>query len=221
MPVPANDEHEPAPGPGRPLRVVVVADYPAGRAGLRALLEQASDVEVVGEVAPGTEPDVLEGVAAAVVDVAAYGRDTATELDESFPGAAMVLLTRGAAPPAALALPVRFGRAIVGADVSADELASAVAAAARGFIVLDPAFAGAFRDSPPTTSDEEYEALTPRELEVLEGMALGLPNKGIALRLHISEHTVKFHVGTILAKLVAASRTEAVMTAARRGMLRL
>lgn len=221
MPVSTNDEHESAPGRGRPLRVVVVADYPAGRAGLRALLEQASDIEVVGQVAPGTEPDVLEGVAAAVVDVATYGRDTATELDESFPGAAMVLLTHGDAPPAALTLPVRFGRAIVGADVSADELASAVAAAAHGFIVLDPAFAGAFRDSPAPASDEEYEALTPRELEVLEGMALGLPNKGIALRLHISEHTVKFHVGTILAKLAAASRTEAVMTAARRGMLRL
>lgn len=63
--------------------------------------------------------------------------------------------------------------------------------------------------------------LTPREREVLALMAAGLPNKTIALRLGISEHTAKFHVGTVLAKLGAASRTEAVMTAARRGLLPL
>ena len=221
MPVPARDERESLPELGGPLRVVVIADYPAGRAGLRALLEQSSNLEVVGESGPGDNPAVLDGISAAVVDVATYGRETAAELDQSFPGAAVVILAHGEPTAAALALPMAAGRAIVGPDVSADDLASAVVAAARGFLVLDPAFAGAFRKSPPTATDEEYEALTPRELEVLEGMSLGLPNKGIALRLHISEHTVKFHVGTILAKLGAASRTEAVMTGARRGMLRL
>ena len=64
-------------------------------------------------------------------------------------------------------------------------------------------------------------ALTEREQEVLRLVALGLPNKGIALDLGISEHTVKFHVGSILGKLDAGSRTEAVMTAARRGLLAL
>jgi DNA-binding NarL/FixJ family response regulator len=63
--------------------------------------------------------------------------------------------------------------------------------------------------------------LTERELEVLPLLALGLPNKAVAQRLGISEHTVKFHVGAILSKLGAASRTEAVMIAARRGLLPL
>jgi DNA-binding NarL/FixJ family response regulator len=54
---------------------------------------------------------------------------------------------------------------------------------------------------------------------VLELLALGLPNKTIAQRLRISEHTAKFHVGSIMAKLGAASRTEAVALAARRGLL--
>lgn len=221
MPIPAGDERGALPELRSPLRVVVVADYPAGRAGLRALLEQSAELEVVGESAPGAEHAVLDGISAAIVDVAVYGNDTAAEIERSFPGAATVVLAHGEPPPAALALPIRAGRALVGPDVSAEELASAVTAAARGFLIIDPTFAAAFRDSPPASSGQDYEALTPREVDVLEGMALGLPNKGIALRLHISEHTVKFHVGTILAKLGAESRTEAVMTAARQGMLRL
>ncbi|MGK2965089.1 MAG: response regulator transcription factor, partial [Tepidiformaceae bacterium] len=65
------------------------------------------------------------------------------------------------------------------------------------------------------------EPLTSRELDVLRQLALGLPNKTIAFNLGISDHTVKFHVSAVLAKLGAASRTEAVMLAARRGLLPL
>ena len=65
------------------------------------------------------------------------------------------------------------------------------------------------------------EALTTREQEVLQLMAEGLPNRGIAKRLSISPHTVKFHVASILAKLGAESRTEAVHVGARRGLIAL
>jgi DNA-binding NarL/FixJ family response regulator len=65
------------------------------------------------------------------------------------------------------------------------------------------------------------EALTPREQEVIQLLAEGLPNKTIADRLHISEHTVKFHVNAILSKLGAQSRTEAVVRATRLGLLLL
>jgi DNA-binding NarL/FixJ family response regulator len=65
------------------------------------------------------------------------------------------------------------------------------------------------------------EALTPREQEVLQLLAEGLPNKTIADSLHISEHTVKFHVNAILSKLGAQSRTEAVVRATRLGLLLL
>ena len=61
--------------------------------------------------------------------------------------------------------------------------------------------------------------LTPREKEVLQFIALGLANKTIAGRLGISEHTVKFHVASLLSKLGAASRTEAVLLGARRGLV--
>ncbi len=66
-----------------------------------------------------------------------------------------------------------------------------------------------------------YEALTPRELEVLEALAEGMPNRAIALRLGISEHTVKFHVSSIFGKLGAGNRTEAVRCGVRRGLITL
>jgi DNA-binding NarL/FixJ family response regulator len=65
------------------------------------------------------------------------------------------------------------------------------------------------------------DALTPRELEVINLIAEGLPNKTIAGRLGISEHTVKFHVNAILTKLGAQSRTEAVVRATRMGLIAL
>jgi DNA-binding NarL/FixJ family response regulator len=70
-------------------------------------------------------------------------------------------------------------------------------------------------------SDAVQEPLTPREIEVLELLAEGLPNKGIAARLGISDQTVKFHVAAIMGKLDASNRTDAVRRAVRRGLVSL
>ena len=70
-------------------------------------------------------------------------------------------------------------------------------------------------------SDAFEESLTPREVQVLELMAEGLPNKAIAARLGISDQTVKFHVSSISGKLGAANRTDAVRRAVRRGLITL
>jgi DNA-binding NarL/FixJ family response regulator len=74
-----------------------------------------------------------------------------------------------------------------------------------------------------TDADDDAieEPLTPREIQVLELLAEGLPNKAIALRLHISDQTVKFHVSSISGKLGAANRTDAVRRAVRRGLITL
>jgi DNA-binding NarL/FixJ family response regulator len=78
------------------------------------------------------------------------------------------------------------------------------------------------RAAPSADRDADYEeALTPREIEVLELLAEGLPNKGIASRLGISDQTVKFHVAAIAGKLGAANRTDAVRRAVRRGLISL
>ena len=73
----------------------------------------------------------------------------------------------------------------------------------------------------PDEDDEPQEALTRREVQVLELLAEGLPNKTIAARLSISDQTVKFHVSSICGKLGAANRTDAVRRAVRRGLITL
>ena len=77
--------------------------------------------------------------------------------------------------------------------------------------------------APRTSPDDEtpWEPLTPREVQVLELLAEGLPNKAIAARLDISDQTVKFHVSAICGKLGAANRTDAVRRAVRRGLITL
>jgi NarL family two-component system response regulator YdfI len=112
-------------------------------------------------------------------------------------------------------------------DAPPEEIVAAITAVAGGLITLDRRLGSNLiaaidervaAPAPAPLSGVE-EPLTARELEVLQLMALGLPNKTIASRLHISEHTAKFHVSSIMMKLGAASRTEAVTLGARRGLL--
>ncbi len=119
------------------------------------------------------------------------------------------------------------GWGVVPADASTAQLQAAVAAAAQGLTALPTALAEQLLEQRAvvelsnidTTSPDE--ALTAREREVLELLSQGLPNKLIARRLQISEHTVKFHVSSIYAKLGATSRTDAVSRGVRRGLITL
>jgi DNA-binding NarL/FixJ family response regulator len=116
-------------------------------------------------------------------------------------------------------------------DAGQDEIIAALSAVGSGLVVLDRRLAREFlanRQTATVAAAQQYpegtgitETLTTREVEVLQLLAEGLPNKLIAQRLHITEHTAKFHVSSIMLKLGAASRTEAVTLAARRGLLLL
>ncbi len=205
------------------VRVVVVSPYPSVRAGLRALLQDGGDIEVVWEAAGATElvepwplrPDV------ALIDAAA-GTDALQALEERAPELGVVLLDGD---------PTHFEprwpapRGYLTRDANAEELAAAVRTVASGLTVIDPAIVQGFFSSLTTARTSSGgaggEALTHREAEVLQLLAAGLPNKAIASKLNISEHTAKFHVSSVLSKLGAGSRTEAVTTAARRGLLLL
>jgi DNA-binding NarL/FixJ family response regulator len=129
------------------------------------------------------------------------------------------------APPRGTAEGLRAGiRAVLPRDISPDQLIAALQAAARGLLVIHPAETNAILRSPEIASNplaELTEPLTRREREVLQMLAGGFGNKEIAARLAISEHTVKFHVTSILGKLGASSRTEAVSTAIRHGLVLL
>jgi two-component system, NarL family, nitrate/nitrite response regulator NarL len=114
-------------------------------------------------------------------------------------------------------------RAVVLRELPSAALVAAVIAVHRGLVVLDPAArAQLVREvTPEPALSDALEELTARELEVLEQLASGRSNKRIARALGISEHTAKFHVNSILAKLGVSSRTEAVVAAARRGLVTL
>ena len=209
------------------IRVLVVAVYPALRAGLRSLFDGAAGIEVVGERSPSAllATPGAEVADALVLDLGNEADSLLASLDELMAGTPTVLLASDPEDFHGIVLASSAPRAYLLREAGADELAAAVQGVARGLVVMDPAVVGAVteRHGDPIRAalDAPAEPLTERESEVLRLLALGLPNKGIALRLGISEHTVKFHVGAILAKLGAAGRTEAVMLAARQGLLPL
>jgi DNA-binding NarL/FixJ family response regulator len=136
--------------------------------------------------------------------------------------AAIVLLTNEPQPVWTLEA-FRLGvRALLSRNASAAEILAAVEAAASGLTVVDPReLETLLASTAPAPLSPGTRTLTVRELDVLRMMAEGAANKAIAWKLGISDHTVKFHVASILGKLQAASRTEAVTIGVRQGMILL
>jgi two-component system, NarL family, response regulator YdfI len=117
-------------------------------------------------------------------------------------------------------------RGILPRNATPAEIAAAIEAVAAGLFVFHPAEMDALPmlhprepESAPELAEPLVEPLTPREIEVLQLLSAGLGNKEIAARLEISEHTAKFHVASIMGKLGAASRTEAVTLGIRHGLV--
>jgi DNA-binding NarL/FixJ family response regulator len=202
---------------GDPARVFVVAPTPFARAGLRSILKSA-EVLVVGEadsvvelVPPGAEvvvvagDDPLEEAARAVAEEGTQAILLLSEDDRSVP------VLREFAPR---------GWGVVSPDAPPEELSAAIVAVIQGLVVLPRALTGRLLRGQEVVG-EPSEPLTAREREVLGLLGQGLSNKMIARDLQISEHTVKFHVSSIYAKLGAASRTEAVGLGARLGLISL
>jgi DNA-binding NarL/FixJ family response regulator len=202
--------------------VFVIAPYPSLRAGLRALVEQTPSLAVLAdspddEIESPDTPDVL------VIDVDPDQPALIDRLTARYPDAALLLLLDS--PTGYRQLPsTERSTAVLLKDAGAAEIGAAIHAALHGLVILDPAIASELAaqltpNHPRAGDSDAVDPLTERERQVLELLALGLPNKTIAIELGISEHTAKFHVGAIMSKLGAASRTEAVAIAARRGLL--
>lgn len=212
----------------RPLRVLIVARQAMARAGIRGLLARRGDIHVAGEASSIREIRDLPPEPPAHVVLAAWdpaGAGEYADLDSVAPAGMPVVLLGDMPTPRDLQSVLRAGvRGFLLPDSTPEDLAMALQSAYQGLLVLDPALARTLATAVPAESVDETtgdEGLTERERQVLELIALGLPNKTIASRLEISEHTVKFHVGSVMAKLGAASRTEAVTRAVRRGILAL
>jgi len=197
-------------------RVVVVASSAIARAGLDALLNKTGMVEVIGSVArwreySGEEPDAI------VADWELGAEELPPDFTDLGPLPVMVAL---ADDPHHrwLADALRSGvRAVLSRQASPSQIVAAIEAALAGLVVVEPADLDGVLVNPRPM--KMAEPLTPREIEVLGRLAEGQSNKTIAHQLGISEHTVKFHVTSILAKLNAASRTEAVTLGIRQGLV--
>jgi DNA-binding NarL/FixJ family response regulator len=200
------------------LQVIATSPDPLARAGLAALVSARAELALVGEGSPRDAARLSAAAPAAVVLFDQGGRgDVAGMADVAASGAALVAL---APDDEAAAGALRAGaRAVLLRGAAPDAVTAAVLAAARRLVVLDGALADVFLRTPGPT--ESAEPLTAREREVLALLAEGLGNKAIAAHLDISEHTAKFHVNSILGKLGASTRAEAIVRAARMGLVLL
>ena len=202
-------------------RTVLASPYPAMRAGLRAMLQE--QLTIVGE-ADSLEA-LFETVRAARPEVVLY--DLTLDPDEAlsglwqlrseWPAVGVLALADSAADARVLAALQSGARGCLPKTAGANELLAAVQSVAAGRPVLPSAATAALLDQ--LRGEAPAESLSPREAEVLRHVAAGLTNKAIALKLGISEHTVKFHLGSAMGKLGAASRAEAVASAMRRGLI--
>lgn len=207
------------------LRLLVVAGDPLARAGLTMLLSNQPGLQIVGQVGESEaltaevevyRPDVI------VWDLGWEPGDSIEMLAElaaesEEPGIAVVGLIPDGEQASAVWLAGVGG--LLFRDVTIERLFAAIQAVDQGLAAIEPEL---LADLLPTASFEEptlTEALTPRELEVLQLLAEGLANRAIAQQLDISEHTVKFHVNAIMGKLGAQSRTAAVVQATRLGLI--
>jgi DNA-binding NarL/FixJ family response regulator len=216
------------------INVVIVDDHPIVRAGMRAILDCAEDIQVVGEGGSSSEalklaveqaPDVM------VLDIGLpdrNGMEVAAALKEMGSSTAVLILTAQNDPQIIFNLLENGAIGYVLKDEALETLANAVRAAADGKSWLSPSVANQViqraikKDgaNQPTDLAEAGEPLTNREKEVLCLLAEGLDNEAIANRLTLSKRTVQNHISTIYAKMGVKSRTEAMLYAIHHGLTR-
>jgi NarL family two-component system response regulator YdfI len=209
------------------IRVSIIAPAIAVRAGLRALLSDDPQINVIAEAAnlpemadAWSEADVMVWAPSSSLDLAAMGyefnkmkiRETTALLLVHNDPKVMESLTR---------LPVRAW-GLLDPEATQTELIASIQALNEGLSVTNPNWLNQMVKSPTTIKDginDLVEALTGREVEILQLLALGLTNKQIAVRLRISAHTVKFHVSTIFSKLGTTNRVETVNLGLKKGLI--
>jgi two-component system, NarL family, response regulator LiaR len=225
------------------IRILLADDHPIVREGLRAVLETQADFEVIAEAADGDEalrlalklqPDIL------LLDLEMPVRDgveTIRRLRQQQPGARIIVFTAFDNDERIIHAVQAGANGYLLKGAPREEIFKAIHITMEGGSLLQPVVAskllrhmghlpaagsqGASFNSQAAQGMPPYEALTERELEVLKLLAQGMPNKEIASLLVITERTAKFHVTSIIGKLGARNRTEAVSLAAQKGLITL
>jgi DNA-binding NarL/FixJ family response regulator len=224
------------------IRILLADDHPILREGLRAVLETQPDFEVIAEAANGIEavrqaltmqPDIL------LLDLEMPqldGVETIRRLRQQQPDSRIIVFTAFDNDERIIHAVQAGANGYLLKEAPRDEIFSAIRITMAGGSLLQPVVASKLlrhmgnqplTGSPAATYSQTtqptlpFEPLTERELEVLNLLAQGMPNKEIAAQLVISERTAKFHVSSIMGKLGATNRTEAVSLAAQKGLITL
>lgn len=208
---------------GGPIRVVIVDDHPLMREGIRKVLDRADDIEVIAEAASGEQAVRVvndNNVDVILLDYRLPDRDGVEVLhDLRRCTQAKVVVVSFFDDLAHIEAVLRNGAAGYVTKRSApEELIDAVRGAHRGYNALSPDAATRLVRSLHRTPDSGASSLTPREREVWRLLGRGMSNAEIAETLSITPRTTKFHVGNLLRKIQAKSRTEAASMAHRLGV---
>jgi two-component system, NarL family, response regulator LiaR len=216
------------------IRILLVDDHPIVREGLRALLETQDDFDVIAECANGEEalrlsatlrPDMLLlDLEMPILD----GVETIRRLRQSSHVPRIIVFTAFDNDERIIHAIQNGANGYLLKEAPRDEIFKAIRVTMEGGSLLQPIIASKLlrhveqqKGTNQATNHIPVEELTERELEVLHLLAQGMPNKEIASHLIISERTAKFHVSSIMGKLGATNRTEAVALAAQRGLITL
>jgi DNA-binding NarL/FixJ family response regulator len=207
---------------GGAIRIAVAATSAVRRAGLESIIRSHAEFHLAGSF--GAVASLVSFARSTELDVIVIDTDSVRDLLlEPTSDAAIVLLTE-VTEARSISHLLRSGvRAILSRESDPDDVLSAIYASYDGLVLLSTptaeSLAALFGDQPLEVEAELSEEITSRETDELRMLAQGLVNKDIAARLGISEHTVKFHISSILDKLGASTRTEAVTLGIRRGLI--
>lgn len=212
-----------------PIRVLVADDHPLVRSGLRLLIDNMSDVDVVGEAGDGGEaarlaaelsPDVV------VMDInmpVMNGIETTSRIVDGGTDVAVLILTMFEDDDLVFSAMRAGARGYILKGASPDDVGRAIRAVAAGEVLLGAPIARRVAEyfSGRLSPEAVFPGLSDRERETLDLLAQGLSNKEIATRLYLSEKTVRNYVSDIYTKLQVASRAEAVVKAREAGLGRI
>jgi DNA-binding NarL/FixJ family response regulator len=200
-------------------RLLLIDDHAMFRSGLAVLMRMS--IEGVEVIESGSMDEALHGPFATpdviLLDIVLKGLNGLEGIEllkRRWPGVSIIMVSSDATPQTVQQALTRGASAFVSKEQSAQSILDAVRK------VLEPALGHADLQKMPLPAASESTRMTPRQLEVLDLLCQGMPNKAIGRKINLTENTVRWHVQSILALLEVSNRSEAAFAARQRGLIR-